>query len=86
MCNCGRKRNELKQQQNVFNKNNYTVNQQPVQKKEPVLFQYTGNTALTVTGSITRKSYRFNFFGDKQLIECSDTPAMMAIPMLIKIT
>lgn len=85
MCNCGRKRNELKQQSNVFNKNNYSVNQQPVQEKEQVLFQYTGNTALTVTGSITRKSYRFNFSGDKQSIEFSDAPAMMAVPVLKKV-
>lgn len=86
MCNCGKKRNEFKQQSNAFNKNNYSNNQPPVQKKETVLFQYTGNTALTVTGSITRKNYRFHFSGDVQSIELSDAAAMMAVPVLKRMT
>ena len=85
MCNCGRRRNELRQQSTVINKNIQNTSQQPVVKKEPVLFQYTGNTALTVTGSITRKNYRFNFSGDVQAIEFNDASAMIAIPVLKKI-
>ena len=84
MCNCGKKRNQIKQQSPVFNQ---VVNSQPlpsptIQKKPPVMFEYTGKTALSVIGSITRKNYRFNFPGDKQLIEFNDAGAMMAVPVL----
>lgn len=85
MCNCGKRRSELKQQPVIFNKINADRIQSSLQNSAPVLFQYTGNTALTVTGSITRKSYRFHFSGDKQLVEYNDAPAMLAIPVLKKI-
>lgn len=85
MCNCGKRRSQLKQQPVVFNKIN-TDAKQPLQNNAPVLFQYTGNTALTVTGSITRKNYRFHFSGDKQFIEYNDAPAMMAVPVLKKVS
>ena len=66
MCNCGKKRNELKQQPGVFNTIMQIKTQPVVQKKETVLFKYTGKTGLTITGSVTRKNYRFNFPGDIQ--------------------
>ena len=86
MCNCGKKRTQLKQPSPVFNQVANDIVQQPsVQKKGSVLFEYTGKTALTITGTITRKNYRFNFPGDKQLIEFTDAGAMMAVPVLRKI-
>ncbi len=86
MCNCGRKRNELKQQAINFNKTSTGI-AKPISKEHaPVLFQYTGNTALTVTGRITRKNYRFNFSGDKQFIDHNDANSMMQIPVLKKVT
>ena len=55
MCNCGKKRTELKQQPGTFN-TNVQIKTQPVDRqKNTVLFQYTGNTGLTITGSVTRK-------------------------------
>ncbi len=85
MCNCGKKRTELKQRPVDFNKMSAGVMPSTLQNHVTVLFQYTGNTALTVTGKITRKTYRFNFSGDKQSIDYNDAVAMMAIPVLKKI-
>ena len=86
MCNCGKKRTELKQQSTINNRNIQNTIQQPVIKKESVLFQYTGVTALTVTGSITRKTYRFNFPNSIVSVDFIDAPAMKAVPVLRKVT
>jgi hypothetical protein len=87
MCNCGKKRSQLTQQSNTNNRLVNALQHQQInpQKKEPVLFQYTGSTALSVIGNITRRNYRFNFSGDKQYIEPGDAAAMMAIPVLKRI-
>jgi len=53
--------------------------------KEDLYFEYTGNSALTVTGSITGRKYRFAFPGDVQAIVYSDAGAMMALPMIRKV-
>ena len=45
-------------------------------------FQYTGKTALTVTGNITQNRYRFNFPGDVQAIHSKDAAGMMSLPVL----
>jgi hypothetical protein len=82
MCNCGKKRTELKQHTNVVSRTIAPPIQQTTQNKQGVLFQYTGKTALTVTGSITRKTYRFNFTGDVQTIEMSDAGGMNSIAVL----
>ena len=85
MCNCGKKRNTLNQ--STTSNNNYQpkVQQTTLQKEPAVMFQYTGKTALTVTGSTTRKSYRFHFPGDIQRIEFSDAAAMNAVPVLKRV-
>jgi hypothetical protein len=83
MCNCGKKRSQLTQQSNANNRPVNTFHQQQtIIQKAPVLFEYTGSTALSVIGNITRRNYRFNFTGDKQYIEPVDAVAMMSIPML----
>ena len=83
MCNCGKKRSQLTQQANVNSRQvNTSHQQQSITQKTPVLFEYTGRTALSVIGNITRRNYRFNFTGDKQYIEPVDAVAMMSIPML----
>ena len=86
MCNCGKKRNRLNQQPVSFNKTNIEVMPLTLQNQGTVLLQYIGSTALTVTGKNTRKIYRFNYNGDKQLIDVSDAAAMIAIPVLKKVT
>ena len=85
MCNCGKKRNTLSQSNTSYDNHEQRVQQSAAQKKPAVTFQYTGKTALTVTGSITKRSYRFNFPGDIQHIEFSDAAAMTAVPVLKRV-
>lgn len=49
------------------------------------MFEYTGKTALTVTGSITRKRYYFSHPNQAQKIDYRDAPGMMAVPLLKKV-
>ena len=95
MCNCGKKRSQFRPQSNTSN-NNYTQNiQQPVyqqqiqppptQTKQMVMFQYTGSTALTITGSITRRNYRFSFPGDIQPVAFGDAAMMAGVPVLKRV-
>ena len=54
MCNCGKKRSQLKPQSNHTQRMQQPVFEQqiqspPAQTKQTVMFQYTGKTALTVT-------------------------------------
>ena len=94
MCNCGKKREAIKQVSSNNNINNTQNTIRPEQKIKPlgtipvkrtVSFQYTGNTALSITGSITRKNYRFNFPGDIQAVDFNDASAMLGVPVLRKV-
>ncbi|MBC7507161.1 MAG: hypothetical protein H7320_00195 [Ferruginibacter sp.] len=49
------------------------------------LFEYTGESGLTVKGGISRKIYRFNGKGDVQSIDYRDASGMMGIPVLKKL-
>ncbi len=83
MCNCGKKRNEFVQlpaQEIIASRDNLTV-----QTSRSVNFEYTGKTALTVVGSVTRNYYRFNKPGDKLLIDSNDAVSMMSVPVLKRI-
>ncbi len=87
MCNCGKKVTSLRSQLNTVHKN-YSQKAEapvPVQNNQIIMFKYIGNTALTVTGSITKKNYRFNFPGDIQPVDFIDASPMMAVPVLKKI-
>ena len=85
MCNCGKKRTELKQHPKASNTIMQTKVQPVVQKKDTVLFTYTGNTGLTITGSVTKRNYRFNFSGDIQPVEMSDAIGMNKISVLMRV-
>ena len=85
MCNCGKRRTQLQQPSRPLNKIVEAQIHQPVTNKEPILFQYTGSRTLTVTGSVTRKTYRFNFPGAMTHIDARDAPAMMAVPVLKRV-
>jgi hypothetical protein len=89
MCNCGKKRTAFKQQRIIDPNLAAVVPQQnslqSIQPVKTVMFQYTGNTALSVIGNVTRKSYRFGFPGDIQHITLSDAAGMAAIPVLKRI-
>lgn len=92
MCNCGNKRRAAKH----VAANTATPIHAPLRSEHTprllnalpgrtVNFQYTGNTALSITGNITRKNYRFNFPGDIQAIDFNDASAMLGVPVLRKI-
>lgn len=78
MCNCGNKRESIQQLSS-----NISVPANNGFWKD-VLFTYTGKTALTVTGGVTGRRYRFTQPGDVQLIDYRDASGMMHIPMLKK--
>lgn len=81
---CGQKRNETRQQEqrpaaeSVYN---YT----PPRMWDDVQLEYTGKTALTATGSITGKRYRFEHTGSQLVIDYRDAAGMMGIPVLRKV-
>lgn len=95
MCNCGKKRNELKSQNTNTRDTGKQIIQQPFYQEEAqplpaqvtqtVMFQYTGKSALTITGSTTRRNYRFSFPGDIQHIALSDAQAMGGVPVLKRV-
>jgi hypothetical protein len=72
---CGNKREALVQQQAASK----TI---IIKIREDVLFEYTGETALTVKGSVSRTLYRFAQKGDTQLVDYRDVSGMMAVPAL----
>ncbi len=85
MCNCGNKRNQFASQQSF--KISDAERTQLLQKKmwPDVSFEYKGKTALSVSGSISGKNYRFNNPGDIQMVDYRDAPSLMAIPLLKKL-
>jgi hypothetical protein len=93
MCNCGKKRNEF--QNNAPAAAAAPVNPpaaavaaaRPAAKPGAVMpgqtsIAYFGKTALTITGTITGKRYRFRFPGDIQAIDNRDVPALVLVPVL----
>ena len=80
MCNCGNKRTSYTKQQ-----------QEKVSGKDAVKtvtdaantnFEYTGTTALTVIGNVTKRIYRFNRPGETQTIDVRDVPGIKMVPVL----
>ena len=78
MCNCGKK--QIKTTPAYNNSKVYQQQMNPVQ--QALRFQYTGATALTATGNITGRRYRFNRPNEIQLIDKRDATAMRQIPVL----
>ena len=79
MCNCGNKRSVL----TTASSGMPQPVQLPTQKAGPdISFMYTGQSALTATGNVTGKRYRFNAPGDQQLVDFRDASSMMMVPVL----
>jgi hypothetical protein len=89
MCNCGKKRSSL----NTTARSAVAPvqNQQPIAARpqpslahtdQSIMFQYTGSTALSIIGRVTRKSYRFNFPGDIKPVAIVDATDMKTVPVL----
>ena len=78
---CGKKRNEY-----IADINNHAaIYFEPEKMREDIYFEYTGETALSVTGSITGNKYRFSKKGAVQQIDYRDAGSMMAVPILKKV-
>ena len=52
----------------------------------PVTFEYTGKTALAVTGPITRATYRFPVPGARVPVDARDAGAVAAVPNVRRTT
>ena len=76
---CGSERNEWQHPEEL-----HKIDSSPENNEtgDDVYFEYTGATALTVTGNMSGKKYRFLFMGDRQLIDYWDAEGMMAVPLL----
>lgn len=83
MC-CGNKRNEHAGRSSSPNYSSHP-SVHPSRTTSDVYFEYTGETGLTVTGSITGKKYRFSGKGDMQLIDYNDSSGMMGVPVLKRV-
>jgi hypothetical protein len=79
MC-CGRNRTGNQ----YTSPNRFSAVQAPVSfgvQSGPV-FEYTGRTALTVTGPITGAHYRFHQHGSRLHVDPSDSAALARVPVL----
>jgi hypothetical protein len=47
-----------------------------------VLFEYLGESALTATGPVTGRRYRFERPGARAAIDARDAPALRQVPRL----
>ncbi len=84
MCNCGNKRDELRQSSFKLTGNVVAEkNSSGFWKDAP--FKYTGKSALTIFGGVTGRRYRFLQNGDTQLIDYRDVSGMTNVPVLRKI-
>ena len=85
MCNCGNKRAglQLNQTADVAIQQS-TIPSQKEKMWQDIYFEYTGVSALSLTGRITGKSYRFTAPGNIQPVDYRDAPTMMLIPVLKK--
>ena len=54
----------------------------PPQSARLVEFIYTGRTALTAQGPITRQRYRFSGTGARLMVDSRDAPSLDGVPNL----
>ncbi len=55
------------------------------QRSSVAYFEYTGKTALTVIGRVTRTSYRFSAPGSRLSVDLRDRAAVAAVPGLAQV-
>jgi len=51
----------------------------------PIYFEYSGLTALTVQGPISRRRYRFAEPGARMSVDRRDAPSLAAVPQLKRV-
>ncbi|MGB8478326.1 MAG: hypothetical protein WCE63_05745 [Acidobacteriaceae bacterium] len=49
------------------------------------LFQYTGNSSLTVVGSGTKTVYQFNGRGSRVVVNGRDVASLATVPLLVRV-
>lgn len=81
MCNCGNKSAAFTAAQKAGHFN-HTANLQASKLPAEVRLEYTGKTALTTTGMITGRTYRFNKPGTILYVDYRDSLTMTNIPVL----
>lgn len=84
MCNCGNKRTALTVEQPANAGIISSAESNTTNSKNQIRFEYIGKTALTVTGSITGKRYRFSVPGEFLQVDVRDASVLMSIPVLRK--
>ncbi|HTL07973.1 MAG TPA: hypothetical protein VL307_06935 [Chitinophagaceae bacterium] len=80
MCNCGNKRNQLVLPAQTSMRG--TASSPAHKNGPPITFVYTGTSALTVTGTVTGKQYRFMGPGAQQLVDYADASSVTLVPVL----
>ena len=80
---CGNKRAAWQRNEHVHSHNN-EVSFGYKKIREDISFEYTGTIAISITGSVSGKKYRFLFNGDRQVIDYRDAAGMMGEPYLRK--
>ncbi|MEP7110104.1 MAG: hypothetical protein ABI760_19065 [Ferruginibacter sp.] len=85
MCNCGKKREEYPARQSYSLSGSKNIEPQQNKMWGDVHFEYTGLSALTVTGNISGKIYRFTRPGNVQIVDYRDASGMIAVPVLRKV-
>lgn len=84
MCNCGNKREGLIQHSSTTAGIISSAGNNTSQGSVHARFEYIGKTALTVTGSITGKRYRFSSPGEILQVDLRDVSGLMSVPVLRK--
>ncbi|MEO6168186.1 MAG: hypothetical protein ABIO46_03655 [Chitinophagales bacterium] len=79
MCNCGKKRMEYSSR-----RNDSGISTEQIESESDITFEYTGKTALTVTGNRTGNRYRFYRPGEILSVDYRDAAGMISIPVLKK--
>ena len=79
---CGGKRRETVARDTFVTKI-ASVPSPPVAEAASVLFEYTGPTALRVSGPVTHRSYRFAGPGARVAVDRRDAPGIRAVPHLV---
>ena len=86
-CCGGRRRQFLSeyQQQGEADVRENQPHQSPSTNSKPIYFEYSGMTALTVEGPISRRRYRFAEPGARMAVDQRDAPSLTAVPLLKRV-
>lgn len=85
MCNCGKRRSEFSRQSHAMNTGSTSATSRQAMSTSVTSFEYTGKSALSVTGAVTRTQYRFNAPGSRQNVDARDVAGLMNVPVLKRV-